>query len=123
MNRRQRRADKADARRTGKSPDSIAFVPTADETDEVHAFSVRLQEAVHEAIAEAGYHDVERRREMAPRVVHALGLTAASFAIVAGCTEAQLIEAMRVYYRQVQAQLAAIVEQAKADAEPRIIVP
>ena len=66
MNRQQRRAYKAKARRTGKQPDSVAFVPTTDETDKVHAFSVRLQEAVHEAISEAGYHDVERRRELAP---------------------------------------------------------
>ena len=121
MNRQQRRAYKAKARRTGKQPDSVAFVPTTDETDKVHAFSVRLQEAVHEAISEAGYHDVERRRELAPRVVHGLGMTAASFAVVAGCTEEQLVEAMRIYYRQVQAHVGAIVEQ-QAAAPPRIIV-
>lgn len=119
MNRQQRRVNKSIAR---KSKLPAVFAPTTDETAEVHAFSVKLQEAVHVVIQESGYHDVDKRREMVPRIVHGLGMTTASFAIVADCTEEQLIEAMRVYYRQVRAHVEAI-QRATAESGPRIIMP
>jgi len=119
MNRQQRRANEAAARKTGTDK---PFKAQDEATTEAHVFAAQLQDVVHKVIADAGYNDPSVRAEKAPLVVNGLGLTAAAFAMAAGCNEGQFVEAMTVYYRQVSQQLQEAFKAAK-QAEPKIIVP
>lgn len=120
MNRQQRRAAKAQGKDVPPS-----FTVSRTETDEALAFSAKLQDAVQQVIVESGYHDIDKRRETAPLVVHGLGMTAVSHAILAGCSKDQLVEAMGVYYDQVCKHLESIAAEIKKRQEekPLIVVP
>ncbi len=88
-------------------------------TDMRHLKTQLLQEEMHKAILKTF---PDKRFEDIGTIVHALGLTAATFAVQGQASEQAFVNAMRTYIRQVQEALG--VETASDDDDkPRIILP